>query len=162
MGFPTNGGNGSYVMSSGTYVLSAKSKNLDEAWNFMRYYLTDEGQEKVSYFPVQKDIFLEKSKEAMKRPTYEWTDENGETHVEEQDMSIYINGEQVKYDPLNQEQLDKLIAFIESVHNPYYYNEEVMNIINEEIDGFFTGQKPAADVADIIQRRVQNYVDENS
>ena len=162
VGFPTNGGNGSYVMSSGTYVLSAKSKNLDEAWNFMRYYLTDEGQEKVSYFPVQKDIFLEKSKEAMKRPTYEWTDENGETHVEEQDMSIYINGEQVKYDPLNQEQLDKLIAFIESVHNPYYYNEEVMNIINEEIDGFFTGQKPAADVADVIQRRVQNYVDENS
>lgn len=162
VGFPTNGGNGSYVMSSGTYVLSAKSKNLDEAWNFMRYYLTDEGQANVGYFPTRKDLFFEKSKDALKRPTYEWTDENGETHVEEQEMSIYINGEQVKYDPLNQEQLDKLIAFIESVHNPYYYNEEVMNIINEEIDGFFTGQKPAADVADVIQRRVQNYVDENS
>lgn len=161
VGFPTNGGNGSYVMSSGTYVLSAKSKNLQEAWNFMRYYLTDEGQEKVGYFPTRKDIFQEKSKDALKRPTYEWTDENGEVHVEEQEMSIYINGEQVKYDPLNQEQLDKLIAFMESVHNPYYYNEEVMNIINEEIDGFFTGQKPAADVADVIQRRVQNYVDEN-
>ncbi len=162
VGFPTNGGNGSYVMSSGTYVLSAKSKNLDEAWNFMRYYLTDEGQENVGYFPTRKDFFVEKSKDALKRPTYEWTDENGETHVEEQEMSIYINGEQVKYDPLNQEQLDKLIAFIESVRNPFYTNEEVMNIINEEIEGFFTGQKPAADVADVIQRRVQNYVDENS
>ena len=161
-GFPTEGGNGSYIMSSVTYVLSAKSKNLDEAWNFMRYYLTEEVQKEANYFPVRKDMFYEKSKEATQRRTYEYTDENGETHTEYEDMSIWINGESVPYDPLSQEQLDELIAFIESVHNPYYYNEEVMNIINEEIDGFFTGQKPARDVADVIQRRVQNYVDENS
>lgn len=162
VGFPTEIGNGSYIMSSMTYVLSARSKNLDEAWNFMRYYLTDEYQDKVNYFPVWKDKFYEQSKKATERPTYEWTDENGETHVEEQEMSIWINGESVPYDPLSQEQVDGLIAFIESVRNPYYYNEEIMKIINEEIDGFFTGQKPAADVADVIQRRVQNYVDENS
>lgn len=160
-GFPTESGNGSYIMSSRTYALSARSKNLDEAWNFMRYYLTDEYQNEVSYFPVQKDNFYEQAQQATQKPTYEWTDENGEIHVEEQDMSIWINGESVPYGPLSQEQLDGLIAFIESVHNPYYYNEEVMNIINEEIDGFFTGQKPAANVADVIQRRVQNYVDEN-
>lgn len=162
VGFPTESGNGSYIMSSRTYVLSSKSKYLDEAWNFMRYYLTDEAQEEVNYFPVQKDRFYEQSKKATERPTYEWTDENGETHVEEEDLTIWMNGESVPFDPLNQEQLDGLIAFIESVHNPYYYNDEVMNIINEEIDGYFTGQKPAADVADVIQRRVQNYVDENS
>ena len=161
-GFPTESGNGSYIMSSITYVLSAKSKNLDEAWNFMRHYLTEEVQEEVNYFPVRKDTFYEKSKEATQRRTWEYTDENGETHTEYEDMSIWINGESVPYDPLSQEQLDELIAFVESVHNPYYYNEEVMNIINEEIDGFFTGQKPARDVADVIQRRVQNYVDENS
>lgn len=161
-GFPTEIGNGSYIMSSETYVLSARSKNLDEAWNFMRYYLTDEYQDEVNYFPVQKDKFYEQSKKATERRTWEWTDENSETHVEYEEMSIWMNGESVPYDPLSQEQLDGLIAFIESVHNPYYYNEEVMNIINEEIDGFFTGQKPAKDVADVIQSRVQNYVDENS
>lgn len=161
-GFPTESGNGSYIMSSRTYVLSAKSKNLDEAWNFMRYYLTEEVQKEVNYLPVRKDIFYENSKRATERPTYEWTDENGETHTEYEDLTIWMNGESVPFDPLSQEQLDELIAFIESVHNPYYYNEEIMNIINEEIDGFFTGQKPAKDVADVIQRRVQNYVDENS
>lgn len=160
-GFPTENGSGSYVMSSENYVLSAKSKHLDEAWNFMRYYLTDEYQEETSYFPVQKAKFYEKSKKALERRTWEWTDENGEVHVEYEDMSIWINGESVPYDPLSQEQLDGLIAFIESVHNPYYYNEEIMNIVNEEIDGYFTGQKPAENVADVIQRRVQNYVDEN-
>lgn len=161
IGFPTERGNGSYIMSSMNYALSAKSKNLDEAWNFMRYYLTEEYQDEVNYFPVRKDKFYEQAQKATQKPTYEWTDENGETHVEEEDMSIWINGESVPYGPLSQEQLDELIAFIESVHNPYYYNEEIMNIINEEIDGFFTGQKPAENVADVIQRRVQNYVDEN-
>ncbi|MDE5589483.1 MAG: extracellular solute-binding protein, partial [Acetatifactor sp.] len=161
-GFPTESGNGSYIMSSQTYVLSSKSKNLDEAWNFMRYYLTDEHQDEVSYFPVQKEKFYEQSKKATERRTWEWTDENGEVHVEEEEMSIWMNGESVPYGPLTQEQLDGLIAFIESVHNPYYFNEEVMNIIEEEIDGFFTGQKPAKAVADVIQSRVQNYVDENN
>lgn len=161
-GFPTESGNGSYIMSSRTYVLSAKSKNLEEAWNFMRYYLTEEVQRETNYFPVQKDIFYEISKQATERPTYEWTDENGETHTEYEDLTIWMNGEAVPFEPLSQEQLDQFLAFVESVHNPYYYNDEVMNIINEEIDGFFTGQKPAKDVADVIQRRVQNYVDENS
>ncbi len=162
VGFPTETGNGSYVMSSNTYALSAKSKHLDEAWNFMRYFLTEEYQDQTNYFPVRRDKFLEKSKVAMERPTYTWTDENGEEHVEYEDLSIWINGEAVPYEPLSQGQLDELVAFIESVHNPYYYNEDIMLIINEEIDGFFTGQKPARDVADVIQRRVQNYVDENS
>ena len=69
-GFPTENGSGSYVMSSENYVLSAKSKHLDEAWNFMRYYLTDEYQEEASYFPVQKAKFYEKSKQALERRTH--------------------------------------------------------------------------------------------
>ena len=161
VGFPTDTGNGSYIMSSTTYVLAAKSKHLDAAWDFMRYYLTDEYQDQVYYFPVQKEKFYEKSKEATERPYWEYTDENGETQREYYDQTIYINGEDIPYGPLSQEQLDEVIQFIESVHNPYYYNEEIMTIINEEIDAFFSGQKTAEAVADTIQRRAQIYVDEN-
>lgn len=162
VGFPTESGNGSYIQCSNTYVLSAKSKHLDAAWDFMRYYLTDEYQKNsVSYFPVQKEAFYEKSKEALERPYWTYEDENGETVKEYYDLTIYINGEDVPYDPLTQEQLDQVIAFIESVHNPYYYNEEIMNIINEEAEAFFSGQKDAKAVAELIQSRVQLYVDEN-
>lgn len=162
VGFPTESGNGSYIRSSNTYALSAKSKHLDAAWDFMRYYLTDEYQKNsVSYFPVQKEAFYEKSKEALERPYWTYEDENGETVKEYYDLTIYINGEDVPYDPLSQEQLDQVIAFIESVHNSYYYNEDIMNIINEETEAFFSGQKDAKAVADLIQSRVQVYVDEN-
>ena len=42
-----------------------------------------------------------------------------------------------------------------------YYNQDIINIVNEEAALFFDGQKSARDVAAIIQSRVQLYVDEN-
>ena len=42
IGFPTESGKGSYISANQSFVLSAKSANLDGAWEFVRYYLTDE------------------------------------------------------------------------------------------------------------------------
>ena len=50
---------------------------------------------------------------------------------------------------------------METVNTKYYYNESVLNIINEEMGSFYSGQKSAADAAAIIQSRVQLYVDES-
>ena len=41
-------------------------------------------------------------------------------------------------------------------------NEELTNIITEETEPFFKDQKSAKETADIIQNRVQTYVNENS
>ena len=158
VGFPTESGNGAYLQAETTYALSARSANLDGAWQFVRYYLTDEYQKEVSYFPVNKALFFEKSKAALERPY--WEDENGEKQY--YDNTIYINGEEIVIPPLNQEQLDMVTDYIQSVSNRYYYNENVANIVNEEMGAFYSGQKSAQDVADVIQRRVQVYVDENS
>lgn len=157
VGFPSENGTGSYLQSSTTYVLSAKSKNLEGAWDFVRYYLTDEYQQEVAYFPVNKALFFEESQAATERPY--WEDENGEKQY--YDNTMYINGEEIVVEPLSQEQLNQVTDFIQSVSNRYYYNESVSNIVNEEMGAFYSGQKSAQEVADIIQRRVQIYVDEN-
>lgn len=157
VGFPTESGNGSYIQSSQTYALAAKSANLDGAWQFVRYYLTDEYQENVSYFPVNMEILREKSKAAMERPY--WTNENGEK--EYYDPTMYLNGEEIPIEPLSQEQLDQVMEFILSVNVHYYNNDFISNIVSEEMGAFYTGQKSARDVADVIQRRAQVYVDEN-
>ncbi|MCM1189560.1 MAG: extracellular solute-binding protein [bacterium] len=158
VGFPTESGKGSYVMSNRVYVFSAKSPNLEGAWQFMRYYLSDEYQKDgVSYFPVSLEQFYERSKEATERPY--WEDENGEK--EYYDRTMYINGESIIVPPLTQEQLDQVTEFLLSVDNRYYSNEFIENIVNEEIGAFYSGQKSAQDVADVIQRRAQVYVDEN-
>ena len=72
-----------------------------------------------------------------------------------------MNGEQIPLDPMTQEQVDELVEYVCSVDQPYRDTTDVFNIIQEEIDAFFTGQKGASEVADIIQRRAQVYVDEN-
>lgn len=159
VGFPMESGNGSYISAYEMMVLSAKSQNLEEAWNFVRYYLTDEYQENLEYgLAVNKRVFLEQSKDAMSRPYYE--DAATQERVE-YDSTIFINGEEIIVPPLTQEQTDQMVAFIESINTSYYYNENVMNIINEEIGAFYSGQKNAKDTAAIIQNRVQLYVDEN-
>ena len=79
----------------------------------------------------------------------------------EYDETFYMNGEEIILDPMSQEQVDEIVAFIESVNRPTYNDTEIINIINEEAAPFLAGQKTAADVSSIIQNRAQVYVNDN-
>jgi hypothetical protein len=157
VGYPTKSLKGSSFSYSSPVVISSKSSQKEGAWEFVRTYLLDEYQ-KQGYdgMPIRKDIFLEKAQEAMNRPYYM----DGDTKVE-YDETNYINGEEVIMPPLTQEQVDKVVAYIESVDTSMSYNQDLLDIINEETTPFFQGQKTAAEVADIIQSRAQIFVNEN-
>lgn len=162
VGFPTDSGKGSIIRPGEmTYALSAKSKNLDAAWSFVRYYLTQEYQDTVQdqeyNLPVLRSSFEDSVKAAMEKPYY--LDKDG--NKVEYDDTYYINGEEIILPPLTQEQVDQIVSFVESVDKLTYYNEAVTNIIDEEAGAYFSGQKSAKDVAGIIQSRVQIYVNEN-
>lgn len=157
IGFPTESGKGSVLSGEQMYALSAKSNNLDGAWEFVRYYLDDEYQSDIYSFPTSKDAFMNKINEAMQNPYY--MDPDGE-RVEYED-TFYINGESIVLPNLSQEQADELVSFIESVDKKMYYNEQIQNIITEESAAFFEGQKSVQDVVTIIQSRAQIYVNEN-
>lgn len=158
IGFPTENGSGSYVSATESYAISSKSRNKEGAWEFLRYYLTDEYQSEISWgMPVQRKQFDEMAGKGTERPYY--LNEDGTK--EEYDDYFYMNGEEIKLDPLSQEQVERIVGFILSVDKCYYYNESIMNIINEEMDAFYTGQKTAQEVAKTIQNRAQLYVDEN-
>lgn len=159
IGFPTSSGNGSIISAYDSYVLSSKSKNLEGAWEFVRYYLTDEYQKTADWgFPVSKEVFMEKAQEGLGRP-YWVNEETGEK--EYYDHYWNVNGESVILDPLNQEQLDQLVEVVTSADALYYYNEDIQNIISEEAAAFFEGQKSVQEVVKIIQSRAQIFVDEN-
>ena len=57
--------------------------------------------------------------------------------------------------------MKELLSFVESVDRRSYADQEIVKIIMEEIEAYFSGQKSAADVAAIIQSRAQMYVDTN-
>ena len=157
IGFPNSERNGSIINGDGGYAISSKSKNIDGAWEFIRYYLTDEYQKNLWGFPVKRDLFMEKAKEATQRPYY--MNENNEKV--EYDDTYYVNNEEIVIAPMTQEEMGQVIAFIESVNRTSYFNNDIYAIIEEEAAPFFSGQKSAADVAQIIQSRAQIYVNEN-
>ena len=162
IGFPTGSGQGSVIDVGDTYCISAKSANQDAAWEFLRYYLTDEyqDQEDASTYglSIQKDNFDAEAAQATERPYY--IDYNTGEKVE-YDETIYINGEEIALAPMSQEQVEEAVNMICSVEKSAYNNQALLAIINEEMGGFYAGQKTAQETAKIIQSRVQIYVDEN-
>ena len=159
VGFPSADRDGSAVICGDSYAISAKSAYKDVAWEFVRYYLTDEYQtsDTIGGMPVNRDAFLKMAQRAMEKPYY--IDEQGQK-VEYDDI-YYLNDEQIVLPQLTQEQMDQAVAFVEGIRRTTYRNDSVVQIINEELPAFFDGQKSAEDVAKLIQNRVQLYLDEN-
>lgn len=159
IGFPTESGQGSVIGLDSAYCISSRSANKDGAWEFLRYYLTDEYQDTLTYgLPIQKDNFETKAQEATQRPYY-IDSETGEKV--EYDDTYYMNGEDITLSPMTQEQVDQCVEFIYSVNKPIYSNDSILTIISEEIESYYSGQKSAEEVAKVIQSRAQVYVDEN-
>lgn len=158
IGFPVEEGVGSVIMSNGNYAISAKSPYQQEAWEFLRYYLTEEYQSTIRYgWPILNSAMDKMVEEAQQAPYY--TDEFG-NKVEYQE-SYYLNGMEILLDPLTQQDCERVLSFIESAEHIYSYDNAIMNIMSEETAPYFDGEKTAAEVADIIQSRIFIYVNEN-
>lgn len=158
VGLPSSGGNGAALYASNSYALSAKSEHLDTAWEFMRYYLTDEYQNSLTWqLPISKECFDVLAQKATKKPVHE--DENG-NEVEEE-YHYWINDEDIILEPLTQEQVDEISAYVSTINTRACQNQEIRNILEEEMAAYFSGQKSAEEVAGLIQNRVQLMVNEN-
>lgn len=157
IGFPSDTGNGAVVEAGEQYLISAKSENIDGAWEFVRYYLTEEYQKEVLMFPVNKDVFLERAMEATRNPYT--IDSNG--NKMEYEYKLSIGGESVVLPNMTEAQVNEFVEFVENIDKCVYYDEDIEAIINEEVASFLANQKSAAEVAGVIQSRVEIYVNEN-
>ena len=95
--------------------------------------------------------------EALKPRTY--INDKGEE--EEYKDSFWINDKEIVAEPLTKAEIDSYMNVIKSADKLVNYNESISDIIIEEAQSYFSGQKDAASVAKIIQSRVQIYVNEN-
>ena len=109
----------------------------------MESYLGDTSQDVTSwtFFSSRSDELEEQFREAMTRE---------------------FDYRETKIPAASQQQVDVIKSLIEGAKLPNDNDTDVLKIINEEADAYFTGQKSAADVAQIIQSRVSIYVSENS
>ena len=183
VGFPGSNEVTGMISADNTFALSAKSENLNAAWDFVKWYLSDDYQKfsvadimnyindtgRVSgdyaYFngiPVMDTYYQKWLEKGMEKPYYWDFDEKGKpTKKVEMDPTFYMNNEEIKLDVFTREELDRIDKYLRSINKKSYFNDTVMNIINEEAAAYFAGQKDAKAVADVIQNRVKVYVNEN-
>lgn len=152
IGFPTNSGSGSVVGFNNRFCVAAKSKNKDGAWAFIRSFLLPDNQNKLDWnLPVNKAAFEQKIADAMKKQ-----DDNDSVV-----STWWYDDVEITIGPLTEEDAQVVRDMVYNATTEATYDEQLMNIITEEAEYYFNGEKSAQEIAGIIQSRAQNYIDEN-
>ncbi len=166
IGYPTFGKSGLTLSSNGTTVaMGAESKNKEGVWEFIRFNLTKDRQENIGSpnggFPALKSA-LEKQFENDRKPEYDINAEGVETEIPKSTwgMSGGSMDFTVEVYAASKEQTDRVMEMIEAAQPDERMEDEIFNIISEEADRYFEGQKSAEEVAAIVQNRVQLYLNE--
>jgi ABC-type glycerol-3-phosphate transport system substrate-binding protein len=166
-GFPnSNGTEGGVLYDDMSLAISSASKNKDAAFEFVKLFMMEDYQmpeenQYYSYgFPCLKSAFDQAGEYAQERMY--WIDsETGEKEYYEDTYYDEKTGKDYPITPISDERLAYIKDRIMQCNTLRSYDEEIINLVNEEASAYFAGEKSAEEVARIIQSRVSIYVREN-
>lgn len=165
IGYPSNAGKGIIARSNASVLaINSNSKSKEGAWEFIRFILQEKQQQSFANsslgFPLKKSA-LEQLLERQMEKLYE-VDENG--NQQEKTKEIWeMNGMTFHFYALTKKDAGQFEKMLQMIENPGNMSDEqqIYQIIEEEAEAFFSGQKEINDVIMIIQSRAQNYMNEN-
>ena len=169
IGYPNmDGSSGCVLNGENAYAIASKSKNKEGAWEFIESYLTRENVRYRWGFPVIKSELDKMVEEALKVEYI--TDENGDPILDEDGNPILAGGGggigygdwEYFFRIPTREEVDMVLELINVAKPITISDQKIMEIINEETEGYYQGQRTVDDVASNIQHRVYIYVSENS
>ena len=171
IGYPNlDGSVGCRLQPNEAYAVSSKSGNKEGAWAFVEHFLAESRSDMFFShdLPTRQSEFDKMIEEATKEEYL--TDENGNPVLDEEGNAIPANGMssisygdwEYTYHTPTKEEADLLRELVQIAKPAAGANEEINNIILEEAEAFYKGQKSVDDVAQVIQSRIQIYVSENS
>ena len=173
VGYPSESGepgNSFYIQCP--MAISSVTKYPDAAWDFVSTMIrqTNEDAESMYAFPISQEAFDKKMTSVMTEQ-YQ-LDENGEQVDWDEDgepdkMSIgsyevVKNGESTWQEvyALTQEDVDQILSVINSATGIVDYDDEILSIVSDEVSAYFAGDKDVQTTANMIQSRVNLYVQE--
>ena len=171
IGYPSSSGYGSAINGNTVIAISADSKHKETAWSFLETCIKEQAtSERFSSwgFSVIRSA-LEKQMEESMVPEYMY-DMNNEIMLDEEGNLMEISRVRYGFGNSNemfdvyastQEDVDAVWELINNTTTRVSYDSSPMEIISEEAQSYFKGQKSSKEVADIIQNRIQIYVKES-
>lgn len=160
VGFPTNGKSGNYLNCGGYLVVNKTAADMDAIYKFIQYLYNEENQRKGGADTIRKDVLknaviphevdLPQGGNMNNSKSWNWAfDAGGNTYYlldSKQDGSSY---------------LEDYLEFIDACVPAPVGTQEIEDIISEETEGYFSGEKDVDRTVEVIQRRVQLYLDEH-
>lgn len=164
IGYPTTKASGTMIEPNGTTAaMNANSQNKEGVWEFFRFLLEKERQENLQSgnggFPVMRSALEKQFEKDMQAEYYE--DVDGEK--KEKPKCWWMTGRNgevtVEAYAATKEQIDKVRGMIEAAE-ANHIDSKMLEIIMDEAQSYFNGQKSAQEAASLIQNRMQIYVNE--
>mgnify|MGYP001172881538 CR=1 FL=1 len=153
--------NGTSFIPTMQLALNSKSKNKQEAWEFMKFLISEEMQSarELLSFAVNK-----KAGKAQQELAKAMTDPNSGagsgSNPGQKQLRLMIDGKEFVPKPIEQKDLDVLERYVSGVKSAAQTDPKVLDIVLQETAPFFSGQKSAEDTAKIIQSKVSTYLQE--
>lgn len=173
-GYPTEDGSGSSFELQMPMAISSVTKYPDAAWDFVcsiikKMNTIDENNYYYG-FPISQaafdaemtDIMTEQYQLDEKGEQVDWDGDGEPDKAIRGSYETMENGETVYKDvyALTQEDIDQILGVINSTRSVYDYDQEILDIITDEVAAYFAGDKDVQTTANMIQSRVNLYVQE--
>ena len=161
IGYPNKDKQGSYFILNGKVGMYAKSDVKEGAWEFIRIFMTREYQGKTmeSYcIPTRQDCFNLMIEGEM--ATKKYTNELGREIRPREGERTYGNIS-LQAKPMTKEQAEKYISIVNDTKKSGQFAWTLMDIVDEEAQYYFNGDKSLDETVKIIQNRIHTYINEN-
>ncbi|RRJ66019.1 extracellular solute-binding protein [Paenibacillus oralis] len=154
LNLPSSGDKNGLVFSSNLMLaINEKSAVKQEAWDFMKYLISEEMQSHPALFmafPINKTVLTSVLTNQLKNSSVQTQAMGGDQKSDPNtDRSVVDEGT-----------IQKITQFVEKPGRFLDSDPRFMSIIEEESSAFFEGKKSAEEVAATIQNRTQLYLNE--
>lgn len=150
-----NSNKNEYTFSSlDMYGINSTTKYKEETWEFVKFLISDEIQnyERLFGIPLNKTARENKVQSELK-DAESMLDESG-------DVYGYKVSSPKEFKKQLKDNIEKLGEIIPKLNNCNTYDIQIQKILNEETENYFNGNKSAEETSQIIQRKVEMYLNE--
>lgn len=135
---------------SQAYALNSNSDNKKTAWEFIKFLASEEMQTSFHLIgrPINNKANEEKAKQQVTGELYSSENNKGTSELNEKQTKTFNN-------------LMNAVNKYSDMLNKYMLQDTVINqIVNSEVKYFFDGSKTAKEVSEIVQSKVELYLNE--
>lgn len=149
IGYPSIHGSIHLAIPQCSLAISASAKNKDKCWEMMSMILSEEAQKQTllsGNIPVTQsalDLFCDISLHP--------------DNVKDADLRSYVG----KRKPVSQETINLFLETISTVDTVATYDWGIFDIINDEINSYFSQHRSVEQITETLEKRLTLYMEEN-